>query len=173
VVAEKITANLPYRSGGGRDKTLKARRREQWGLVVFLGLILIIGYGSLIQNGGEIFPFFSWSMFGLVPQRGPNYTLRFVELPGHPLARPLRLQEADGLMPGTHSVVAANLILFWGRALDAGQPEEAERWHRQLETIFIPVNARYQLVRDFGDPVERWKNTPRPETVLGEWTRKP
>jgi hypothetical protein len=165
----KITENLPQ---DRRGKQRAAWRKQQLGVSLLLGLFFLLGFAALLRENKELFPFYSWSMFGLVPQTGECYRIVLTQVPGRALAGDLPFQEADEWVTGAHSVVAAHVLIKLGRALEDNDAEKVALWRRQFETNYLRVGTHYKLVRDFSNPVERWKKIPARETVLVQWIRE-
>ena len=108
---------------------------------MFLAIYFVAGIGTLLLPAREIFPFYSWFLFALVPQNSTtHYDLILHEVNGRHLDPPVRYQEADGLVPSPHSVTVYRLTQRLGATQDAHARE-------LLEKDWLPPGTRYEIVR--------------------------
>ncbi|MFQ3670803.1 MAG: hypothetical protein SNJ84_05035 [Verrucomicrobiia bacterium] len=123
------------------------------GVAVFGTAIFVLGEVALLfPPSHEIFPFYSWSMFALVPgEKDQFYVL--VETP----EGEVEFTRGGPGIRGAQSVVAYNVMQRLGRALKAGNQEETERWRRQFEENFLVEGTRYRVVHRRVDPLIRWQ----------------
>jgi hypothetical protein len=116
-------------------------QRVRRGVAVFLAIYFIVGLGTLLLPAREIYPFYSWFLFALVPQNATtHYELILYEVNGQPLDPPRRYQEADGLVRSPHNVTVYRLTQQIGATQDA-------RARELLEKTWLPPNTRYEIIK--------------------------
>lgn len=120
--------------------SIREYRRARRGIAFFLAFYFIIGLGTLLLPKGEIFPFFNWFLFSLVPQETPHYDLILYEVNGKRLDQPRRYQEAGGLVRSPHDVTVVTLTQRIGATNDAKARE-------LLEKSWLPPKTRYEIVK--------------------------
>ena len=98
--------------------SIREYRRTRRGVAFFLAFYFIVGLGTLLLPTREIFPFYSWFLFALVPQGEPHYELILYEVNGQSLDPPRRYQEAESLVSSPHSVTVYKLTQQIGATND-------------------------------------------------------
>ncbi len=144
---------------------------KKWGFILFLVAVLVIGYAAIPLPGNEIFPFYSWTMFSLVPAEQNGFAVFILEEGGNVLNPPLEFQQAGSRVGGQNSVVAYRDIQNMGKAYLAGDTQRFEELRQLFEKNYIHVGTRYQLMKMNYDPITRWKTGNRTLEPLQEWTR--
>lgn len=128
----------------------------------FLGLMLFVGIGSQFFNGRhELFPFYSWFLFSLVPQPDAAIFELFIhEAPaGRVLDPPVASRKAnEGLIRSPHSVDLFRTVQELGRAAQAHDVAACDRLRAAVERRFrVAGPVRYEIVRQtFGNAMARW-----------------
>ena len=145
---------------------MKTYRWRKWGGVLFLLLMLVVGYSAIPFKGNELFPFYSWSMFSLVPGVKVGYTVFIRELNGQTYSPAVEFCHADGLPIQVHSVVVYRNIQNLGMAFDSGNFKEFEELRDYFEKNYLPPLTRYALYRTKYDPLQQWRTGERQLTLL-------
>lgn len=138
---------------------MRAYRRSYLFAVLFLAVELVAGLGGLLTPRGEVFPFASWFLFVLVPNRTVEYDLEFRAVDDRPLAKPVRFSlsgQGVGRVFAPHSVTSFQTIQALGRALDQGDQASARDLRRQIDAFCGPGRLQYDLVKITYDPVARY-----------------
>lgn len=146
---------------------MKKYRRLQAALIALVVGTFALGMVSAVRPAGEIFPFASWFLFSLVPQRVTSYEIR-VRQWGERNFDPARpLIQVEGLVRGPQSSVVYQLVQRFGRAVESGNIPERDIAWRLLQARFSSSEAvRYEVVRLSYDPMERARGARTEETVL-------
>ena len=126
-------------------------------IVGFIFLYFVNGMITGFSGAKEIFPFFSWNLFGHIPNKVNEYAIIVEEYNGKKISPPQLFQEAKGIVKESDSVIAHNLIKDFGKAYDKKKIQEAERLQKLFNANFIKAPAQYRLIRIIYNPVERWK----------------
>ena len=137
---------------------MKRSARLRWLVVGFLLVELVVGYAGWFTPRREIFPFGSWMMFALVPNRLTDYDLLLHGTADQPQEPPRPFDESGGLVHAPHSIVSYQLIQQLGQAVEAGDHARAEGLRRQVEEQFAVPQMRYDLIRVTYLPVPRWQS---------------
>jgi len=136
---------------------MREYRRTRRGIALFLALYFAGGLLTLLRPEEEVFPVYSWFLFALVPGAGEQYGLLLEEVNGQPVEPPRLYQEAAGLVRSPHSVIAHKLIQRFGAAVESRDPVQSGA-RELLEKNWLPLQARYAVVKLNADPIARWKN---------------
>jgi hypothetical protein len=120
--------------------SIREYRRARRGIALFLAIYFVVGLGTLLLPAREIFPFYSWFLFALVPQGAAHYELILRAVDGKRLDPPRRYQEAEGLVGSPHSVTVYKLTQQIGATNDA-------RARELLEKDWLPPNTRYEIIK--------------------------
>src|SRR5258707_14931056 len=105
---------------------MKKYRRIQAALLAILAGTFALGLVSAVRPGGEIFPFASWFLFSLVPQRVTSYDLLVRSWGSREFQPPKSLIEVEGLLRSPRASTVYQLVQRYGRAAEAGQRAEAD-----------------------------------------------
>lgn len=100
----------------------------------------------------EVFPFYSWSMFALVPNKTEQFYV-FVTKDGETR----EYTRAKKWVRDANSVVAYTVIQQYGNALKSGNKKEIAKWRRQFEENHMPDDLGYEVRYGNGDPMARWQ----------------
>ncbi len=135
---------------------MKKYRRLQAALLAILAGTFGLGMVSAVRPAGEIFPFASWFLFSLVPQRVTSYDV-LVRSWGDRKFEPAQpLIAVEGLLRSPRSSTVFQLVQRYGRAVETqNQAEAADAW-RLLQAKFAteePVSI--EVVKRTYDPLER------------------
>ena len=121
--------------------SIREYRRARCGITLFLAIYFVIGLGTLLLPAREIFPFYNWFLFALVPQNtATHYELILYEVNGQSLDPPRRFQEADGLVRSPHTATVYRLTQRIGETQDA-------RARELLEKDWLPPKTRYEIIK--------------------------
>lgn len=131
--------------------------RLQWLAAVFLFAQVVIGYAGWLTPRHEIYPFTSWLLFSLVPDRITDYDLLLHGSPTFPQEPPRPFNQSGGLVRAPHSIVSYQLIQQLGEAVAANDNPRIEYLRREIEEQFAFVPMRYDLIEVRYRPVSRWK----------------
>ncbi len=132
---------------------MRIDRRMQLGIAAFGAVIFVVGELALLRPPAyEVFPFYSWSMFALVPGEKEQFYV-VVEGPDGPIEF---TRGGPGIV-GQPTVVAYNVIQKFGRAARSGDAGELALWRDQFERANLAAGTRYQLVHRKVDTMVRWR----------------
>lgn len=141
---------------------MKAHRLFQRLLGGFLGFVLLAGLGGqFLHPRHELFPFYSWFLFSLVPQPEPTvFELLIHEAPvGTVFDPPISYRRLnEGTLRSPHSIDLYRNVQELGRAAQARDVEASDRLRAGLERRFrMSGPVRYEIVRQtYADPMARW-----------------
>jgi hypothetical protein len=136
---------------------MREYRRIRNGVAMFLAAYFLGGLLTLLLPQMEVFPVYSWFLFSLVPQSGPQYGLLLTQVDGREVDPPLLYQEAEGWVDLPHSPTVFKLTQQLGAAVEHGGAD-AKRCRELLEHNWLPPKTRYELVRINGDPIARMRH---------------
>ncbi len=142
------TPGKSSRGGVQRYRKLKA-------LVAAVFVVMFVaGETALLRPPTyEVFPFYSWSMFALVPNETGQFYV-FVIKDGE-MREYTRAKKWVG--EAANSVIAYTVIQQYGKALRSGNKNEIATWRRQFEENHIPDGLVYEVRYSKGDPMVRWQ----------------
>ena len=126
--------------------------------VALLVVEVVVGMGGYLTPGKEIFPFASWFLFLLVPNRTTAYDLILRAQNSQPIEPPQPYAQLAWLVYGAHSVVTYQLVQQLGEADHRHDAAAVHSLRRQIEAQFAQPGMQYDLVRNTYRPVERWKS---------------
>src|SRR5579883_697594 len=130
----------------------RTRKFVSW----FLAAYFAGGLLTLLLPQMEVFPVYSWFLFALVPQSGPQYGLLLHHVNGRDLQPAVLYQQAEGWISFPHSVTAFKLTQQLGEALEKN-PADTPRCRELLEKNWLPPRTRYEVIKLNADPILRWK----------------
>jgi hypothetical protein len=112
--------------------------------------MFFIGEAALLNSKGnyEWFPFYSWSMFALVPQEEVTYRLTT-----HPISA-----EAVQTARKTRNLQEFHLIQKLGRAIEEEDLLSIAELRQTLEGNHLHGNLVYEISRLKQDPLELWNS---------------
>lgn len=119
-----------------------------------LGYVLA-GLLAAAAPGFEVFPFFCWFLFPIVPGAEPRFELVVHAHGGETLSPPQDIQQLDLL----EDPMAMDLWLLTqrlGRAAQADDINEIERTRTLIEANFVCAPSRYTVDEVRFDPLERY-----------------
>lgn len=122
----------------------------------FLAAYFAGGLLTLLHPEMEVFPVYSWFLFALVPQSGPQFGLLLHRVNSQDVEPPRLYQETGDLISTSHSVTVFKLTQQLGAALEGNSPDKT-RYRELLEKNWLPPHSAYELVKLNADPVTRWK----------------
>ena len=136
---------------------MSSYRRLRLFAVVLLVAEFVVGMGGWLTPRHEVFPFASWFLFTLVPNRTVEYDLEFRAVDDRPLAPPVRFSRAGSLVLQPHSITAFNVIQQFGAVLDRGSDQGKIRALRpQIDALCSPGRLQYDVVKVTYDPVSHY-----------------
>lgn len=141
-------------------------RRLQIFVAAVLAFVLTVGLGGTLTPSREIFPFASWFLFSLVPDRRNEYDVLLSVVDNKPMEPGRPFRQADNLVHHPHSIVIHEIIQQFGVAEATHNAKASRTLRRQIEGEFDPAISRYDLVRVTYKPVERWKTGRVQDTVV-------
>ncbi len=146
---------------------MKKYRRLQTALAALVVGTFALGLVSAVRPGGEIYPFASWFLFSLVPQRVTSYEIRVHAWGEREFDPPKPLIEVGGLVRSPQSSLVYQLVQRFGRAVESGNQADRDNAWRLLQATFSSsVDLRYDLVKLSYDPMERARGARIERTVL-------
>ncbi len=136
---------------------MKRHLRLQWFAALFLAVQVLAGYAGWFTPRHEIFPFTSWFLFSLVPNRVKDYDLLLHGTPNQPQEPPQSFNRSGALVYAPHSIVTYQLIQQLGDAVRQEDAPRVEFLRRQIEEQFAVGPMGYDLLELTYKPVARWK----------------
>ena len=143
---------------------INAYRFSQRLFAGFLGLMLVAGIGGQFFNARhELFPFYSWFLFSLVPQPDAAvYEMLIHEAPaGQVFDPPIASRKAnEGLLRSPHSVDLFRTVQELGRAAQARDAAACDRLRAGVERRFrVTGPVRYEIVKQtYDNAIARWSS---------------
>lgn len=137
---------------------MKRLRRLQILAAGFLLFQVAIGYAGWFTPRHEVFPFTSWLLFSLVPDRITDYDLLLHGSPLYPQNPPRPFNQSGALVRAPHSIVSYQLIQQLGDAVEKGDAPRAEALRQEIEEQFAAAPMTYDLVRLTYRPAARWSS---------------
>ncbi|MEM1158475.1 MAG: hypothetical protein AAF649_01410 [Verrucomicrobiota bacterium] len=136
---------------------LPTYRRTQTILTVFLIAMFLVGMAALTNPRGnyEWFPFYSWSMFGLVPQQETIYRLAVLDSCGHPVD----FRDAAGLVNEPGSLAAYHLVQQMGLSIANQDSRQLSTLRRAFEDSYLQSGTIYQIYQTREDPLTAWRKS--------------
>ncbi len=129
-------------------------RRLKGAVAGILLVMFVAGEVALLRPPTyEVFPFYSWSMFALVPNKTEQFYV-FVTKDG--VTREYT-RAKKWLGESANSVIAYTVIQHYGKALRSGNQKEIATWRRQFEENHITDELAYEVRYSKGDPMVRWQ----------------
>jgi hypothetical protein len=137
---------------------LKKYRRLQALLLAILVGTFALGLVSAVRPAGEIFPFASWFLFSLVPQRVTSYDVLVSSWGDRKFTPPKPLIEVDGLISNPGSSTVYQLVQRFGQATEAGNRAAADEAWRLLRAKFSSAEpVTFDVIKRTYDPIDRSK----------------
>ena len=149
-------------------------KREYTALFIigFIFLYFLVGMLTGFLGIKEIFPFFSWNLFGHIPNKTNEYAIIVDVYNGTTVSPPQLFQEAKGVVRQSSSIIAYYLIQDFGKAYERREMQKSERLRELFEANFIKAPAQYRLIRIIYNPLERWKTGRYERINIQEFTIK-
>ena len=138
----------------------RSLRRFRRGLVTLVIVYFFAGSASqkLVPGVDEIFPFFGWSLFSLVPNVESTYTVVIHEHGGKAVVPAAAFLKAPDSIVRGNRYIARKVIQKLGRAQDRGREEEARRLRSLLEENYFNGRVRYEVLFERYNPLEKWRS---------------
>jgi hypothetical protein len=136
---------------------MKRLHRLQTFAAMFLVAQVVVGYAGWFTPRHEIYPFTSWLLFSLVPDRLSDYDLLLHGSPAYPQEPPRSFNQSAGLVRAPHSIVSYQVIQQLGEAVAANDSARVDYLRGQIEEQFAVAPMRYDLIKVSYHPVDRWK----------------
>ena len=128
-----------------------ARRYLPWAGAAYL----VAGLLATSTPSYEVFPFFCWFLFPIVPGHEPRYELVVHRLQGSSIYPPKNYQELKRVRdPKAMDLWIATQQL--GAAIEDSDLIAISRLRTMLETNYLCAPSHYTLDRVEFDPLERW-----------------
>lgn len=129
--------------------------------VVVLGIIAYFCVSVTIEviDRAEMYPFFSWRLFAVVPNEVDTYTIEISRLGNLVYDPALRLMDAQFLFANNKQQQTEYELLInnLGRALTRNSPrQDTAQLHQRIEALFPPGAFAYAVVRVTYDSLEYW-----------------
>ena len=122
-----------------------------------MGVIyVILGLAAAAAPGFEVFPFFCWFLFPVVPGHEAKYELIVTEVEGDIIHPPTNYQKLDRIK----DPMAMDLWLATqriGHAIDHDNSNAALRTRALIEANFLCGPSQYHIDRVYYDPLVRWR----------------
>ena len=134
-------------------------------IVIFSYFIAGISIGFLNVKDEEVFPFFSWSLFSRIPNRGYQYSVQITEYNGQ-IIKPVLFQKASSIVNKSHSSEPDRIIQNMGKNFDKNT-QEFEKMKNLLEGNYLGNTTKYNLVLLTYDPLQKWKTGKQNIRILG------
>ncbi|MBX2812396.1 MAG: hypothetical protein KTR25_11325 [Myxococcales bacterium] len=125
---------------------------------------VLLGLAATLAPGFEVFPFFCWFLFPIVPGNEPRYELMVDTLQDKVFSPRVNFQKLNNIKdPMAMDLWLATQRL--GKAIEIQQPEIIHRTRRLIETNFLCTGSKYTIDRVIFDPIDRWKHNKVSERV--------
>jgi hypothetical protein len=135
---------------------MKKYRRLQAVLLAILAGTFGLGLISAVRPAGEIFPFASWFLFSLVPQRVTSYDVLVSSWGDRKFTPPRPLIEVEGLVRTPRSSTIYQLVQRFGRGVESGNRADADEAWRLLQAKFTSAEpVTFEVVKRSYDPIDR------------------
>lgn len=119
------------------------------------------GLASLATEQQEVFPFYSWFLFALVPGGQTTYQVLIEKVNGVPLPVPRFYNQAPEVAGNAHSVVAFKVIQRLGKACRNADLAGIATQRAFLEAN-LPPGTGYEVVSFRSDPIAQWRTRRAP-----------
>ncbi len=135
---------------------MKKYRRLQVMLLAILAGTFGLGLVSAVRPAGEIFPFASWFLFSLVPQRVTSYDVLVSSWGDRKFTPPRSLIEVEGLLRTPRSSTIYQLVQRFGRGVESGNRADADEAWRLLKAKFSSAETvTFDVIKRSYDPIDR------------------
>ena len=137
-----------------------AYRTQKFLLLAAFTAYFFIGMFSQTIPGGEVYPFFSWSLFSTIPNERAVYTMEINRIGDIVYNPPLPFSETKFLFDTIHQAPTeyTTFISKLGLALDKDDEQNIDLYRAKLERIFPETAYSYTVFRVEYNPVEHWKS---------------
>ena len=126
---------------------------------IILGNILL---GGVTLTAREVYPFFSWSLFSIVPQTHREYLITLPELRGQSLV---------DLVPANEKIQTRYLAQAFGKSVIRHDVPEIQKRLEDIRVVAMRLHVtRLSLERTTGDPLEQYLKGIKETEALGEWS---
>lgn len=119
---------------------------------------LYVGLGLLaaLRPGFEVFPFFSWFLFPIVPSTEPRYELVVEQLEGRGFEPAVNVMTLGWVRDPKAMDLWSNTQRL-GTSLERGEADGVRLMRTVLEGNYLCPPSRYRVERVVMDPMERWQ----------------
>lgn len=137
-----------------------------WVLPLLLVTNALLGFWRFTKP--EIYPFYSWDMFSIVPETSSRASLVVHGTERAPLDPALSFEEAAarGLLSRQLDVTVHHMLARWAWAETHGRAESAEKERRYVETALMKPGLVYDLVVDEQHPFAAFEGEAPTRRVL-------
>ncbi len=143
-------------------------RRLQAALALVLAGTLALGLVSGVRgSGGEVFPFASWFLFSLVPDRVTTYELRVRQFDGRTFDPPRALAAVENLAGSPRSATTFEAVQRYAQSVrDGDEARQAATWQALCARMVRFDLLRFEVVEQTFDPIERFRAGRAAERVV-------
>ncbi len=121
----------------------------------------------------EVFPVFSWFLFGLTPNPQMRYAIRISSWNGRDLSQPVYYEEGNELHIQSHDAIFLHSIAQnLGKALEGGNSDDVTQFRAIMENNYLSPPCDYELVEIVYDPIKRWKTGHKSESIIKRFQSK-
>ncbi|MEK7627917.1 MAG: hypothetical protein AAB421_00655 [Patescibacteria group bacterium] len=139
----------------------------------FLAMYFVLGFMTSFAQKGEVYPFFSWSLFSYTPNKGEAFTMEITAVGGKVQNPPIAFNETRPLFekisqsPTQYTPIIRDL----GIALAHNKTSAIDLLSKKLSLLFPSGRFSYDILRIEYDPVEYWRSkTYTTHEVLGTFS---
>lgn len=123
-------------------------------ILYFLGGV----YAKTVDNNGDFYPFFSWSLFSKVPDRfEEDFRILLHRAGNQTFESPVLLEATDYYNKRVDLTEYRFLVQNVAQAVRRGKPEEIAARRAELERNFTVRPVTYEIAVVRYSPIERWK----------------
>jgi hypothetical protein len=111
--------------------------------------------------GREIYPFFAWDLFSIIPNPKERYDLYIISYGDKKYDDPINYFSGANLIfrqKSGYPTQFYNIIQNLGRAIETDNSREINKNKEKIESIFHPYSFKYEIRTGTYDPVEYWKS---------------
>jgi hypothetical protein len=133
--------------------------KEKYSIFVigFIFFYFLAGVVLGFAGAKQIFPFFSWNLFGDIPNERYEYSAILITYNGIPVSPPKLFQQGEDIISEHDSSTARRNLQNFGSAYERGDMEGANKFRKLFEENYLKAPAKYRLVKLIYDPIERWR----------------
>ncbi len=139
-------------------RTLPRLSPKTWILVILVLYFLGGLYAKAVDNNGDFYPFFSWSLFSRVPDRfETDFRILLHRAGNETFENPVLLETTGYYNKRVDLTEYRFLIQNVAQAIRRGGVEEIAARRAELERNFLVRPVAYEIATVRYSPIERWK----------------